>query len=586
MSTVARLTEADVVSWLGVSEVSKGRPYTQNSVSYTRVQGNQLKAMCQGNAPQPYRVEITVENGKITHGHCSCPVGSGGGCKHSAALLLVWVHSPERFSEIETLETNLQQKSKDELMRLITKMLDRYPDLETLVAMPSSEAVSLDPTIIKRQLLKALEHSSYDRDDYYHDYGYGLSEAAQHDIMELIEVSDKTLNDGDSKSAFRAYWTIAEELIDICDEYEDEEGNLSEIIGRAAEGIASAFHASSAEAEREEMLQALFDLYLWDCDYDSYGQPVSEMILEYANPEEYKKVITWLQNVMPTGMGHSADYKRQAHGGFLLELQADTLDDETFLRISRETGRSDDLIRRLLELGRLEEATAEVKQIQDYSFLRYVDLLKEAGHKDKAHEIVLERSHKDDSRGILEWLRDSFAARSEFDKALEVSETLFWQAPRLDAYQSIKKHAFSLGIWDQRQEHTLKKLKKEKLYDVLTEIYLLEADVASALKSVRQEGRRGSWGSWGVEPLAIRVAEAAEQDFPSEAIDLYRQRISQLIEARGRESYQRAAQYLQKVALLYHQLDQDDVWDHYLASVKNQKPRLPALLDELKQVGL
>jgi len=46
----------------------------------------------------------------------------------------------------------------------------------------------------------------------------------------------------------------------------------------------------------------------------------------------------------------------------LLGLEAETIDDETFLRVCRETESYPYLIERLLKLGRPEEALAEAQQ--------------------------------------------------------------------------------------------------------------------------------------------------------------------------------------------------------------------------------
>ncbi len=55
-----------------------------------------LKALCQGSAASPYRVEVTFSQKGIASTNCSCPVGAGGYCKHVAALLLTWLHEPEK----------------------------------------------------------------------------------------------------------------------------------------------------------------------------------------------------------------------------------------------------------------------------------------------------------------------------------------------------------------------------------------------------------------------------------------------------------------------------------------------------------
>ena len=54
-----------------------------------------------------YRVQATVEKGKIVAADCSCLVGDGRHGKHIAALLLTWLNRPDDLREVE--ETNKEE---------------------------------------------------------------------------------------------------------------------------------------------------------------------------------------------------------------------------------------------------------------------------------------------------------------------------------------------------------------------------------------------------------------------------------------------------------------------------------------------
>ncbi len=58
-------------------------------------------------------------------------------------------------------------------------------------------------------------------------------------------------------------------------------------------------------------------------------------------------------------------WKRKALGGFLLNLRADSLDEETALQICRDTGRTEDLVGRLLSGGRRKKALDAVASLPD-----------------------------------------------------------------------------------------------------------------------------------------------------------------------------------------------------------------------------
>ena len=57
--------------------------------------------------------------------------------------------------------------------------------------------------------------------------------------------------------------------------------------------------------------------------------------------------------------------ERQAYGQFWLDLQKETLSDEAYLHICRETGLTSELIDRLLTLGRIDEAERATQPIDD-----------------------------------------------------------------------------------------------------------------------------------------------------------------------------------------------------------------------------
>ena len=163
---------------------------------------------------------------------------------------------------------------------------------------------------------------------------------------------------------------------------------------------------------------------------------------------------------------------------------------------------------------------------------------------------------------------------------MELSETLFWARPSLSAYGDLKGDAERAARWGTLHIGLLKKLEKAERYGLLTEIYLLEHDVTSALKSLAKVH------SWGSSSLSLSVARAAEMSHPREAIRLYKEKIDALVGARGRENYAEAARLLGRVRGLYEGVGEREGWLEALGKVKNQQPRLPALLDELKKAGL
>jgi uncharacterized Zn finger protein len=92
--------------------------------------------------------------------------------------------------------------------------------------------------------------------------------------------------------------------------------------------------------------------------------------------------------------------------------------------------------------------------------------------------------------------------------------------------------------------------------------------------------------AYGSEPLAMRVALAAEPDFPREATALYASAAERLIQAQGRDNYATVAHYLARVRDLYRRLGEAAAWDALIGGIRGQNRRLRALKEELDRTGL
>ena len=173
------LTERDIRHWVGEASYGRGVGYYHaGHILHPRRQGNALKARCIGSEEQPYRVQVDLGETSIASGSCTCYVGAGGHCKHAAALLLTWLHEPERFLEQEPLEASLEARSKAELVALIKRMLNRYPDLESLLdiplLIPGDGLPQIDEATARRQVQSA----------FYGDNEWGPGEVVPEELEE------------------------------------------------------------------------------------------------------------------------------------------------------------------------------------------------------------------------------------------------------------------------------------------------------------------------------------------------------------------------------------------------------------------
>ncbi|MDY7076215.1 MAG: SWIM zinc finger family protein, partial [Chloroflexota bacterium] len=554
-----RLTESDIRRWTDERSFGRGQGYSRGGyVLNPRRQGDTIEARCQGSRPQPYHVEITLGPDGIASGTCSCPVGSGGHCKHAVALLLTWLHEPDSFTAVDDLETALDRRSKGELVVLIRRMLARYPDLETLLELPivgEGSPPPVDVEVIRRQARSAFAGIGYD------DWGATYGVAQQ--LLELVEIGDDYAERESWRDAATIYQTVAQETLEHYGMLHDEEGYFHPVVNGCVEGLGECLKATEEDVQREVLLHALFDVYRWDVDFGGIdmGYQAPSIILEQATLEEKQQVAGWVRAAMPAGESWSDNHHRQVYSGFLLNLEKDQMDDEAFLRVCRETKRWRDLVDRLLALGRVEEAGATAREVSDYELLRLADIFASHDHADLAEELIRERPPTDRDSRLTVWLKERARERGDLAEALALAEELFWQQPAVSGYQELRDLALPLERWDELRTAILARLADDEKYRLLTEIHLEEGGIDRALETLKQV-RASAWG-WGGGPLSIQVAQAAEESRPQEAIRIYVERAGQLIAARGRGNYAEAARYLCRVRDLHHRLDEQEAWETF-----------------------
>ena len=145
------------------------------------------------------------------------------------------------------------------------------------------------------------------------------------------------------------------------------------------------------------------------------------------------------------------------------------------------------------------------------------------------------------------------------------------------------KLAQRLKRWDSVRAESLTRLQDEEDFSLLTEIYLLEGEVDLALQTIEQFHHRSPWGS---RALSLRVAQAAQESRPRDAIRLYLAEVERLIAARGRGNYAKAATYLLRVRMVHEQMGEEKAWQTLISNIRERNRRLPAMQEEFNLAGL
>ena len=587
------LTSKQIRGWVDEQSFERGyRYFTEGAVSDGRLEGDTLKALCEGSSGGPYRVSVTLGERGIQSADCTCPVGGGGRCKHVAAMLLAWSDSPRRFPKVERADEALARLSKEQLVALVHRMVKEYPDLEELVRnplpVPGQAGARVDPGVYRKQARGVFRRAGDE---------WGVERQIADGLRAVLDYAYAFDGAGETGNALAVFTGVLTEAMANREDYEDEAGDLDGMIGEAADRAAALLPKLADAGDRIALLQLLFDVYRYDTErggVDIAGEKLYDALTEDSTPDERREIAEWVGKEARRSSG----WAKEGYGGLLLELQAEGMDDEAYLRVCRETGRTEDLVDRLLERGRFDEAEEALrKAASSYDLTRLADLFVQHGKADAAETVVRARaeakpSPKDYAAGhhrqaLLEWLKRRAAARKDTPEALSIALELFKASPSLEGYKEVRELGRKVRQWDELRPALLDHLRKGDgaRRDLLVRVHLAEKEVAEAVAALEAlKGRDDPWG-WG-HNTQLEVARAAEGVRPKVSLEIYRQRAESLIRGASREYYRDACTFLKKVKALYRDVGESQEWERYVGALREKHQRLRALREEMHKARL
>ncbi len=463
----------------------------------------------------------------------------------------------------------------------------RHPD--GYLIRPAQQILSVNPATYRHQVADAFQHDK---------------PRITEELLAVKQTADHLAQQGDALGAATIYETLVTEIFEQShlyydesqyDDYYEEEGyypeeeGLEGLVGAGIEALGSYLADKQTDrVAREKSIAVLLAIYRRDLHADdSHG--FAERA-RYATPLERQTIAEWLREALADEEQEIAGSERQTYGKFWLDLQNETLDDEAYLRICRETGRTSDLVERLLALGRIDEAVRETQRVDDLAFLKLAGLFVQHGQDAVAERLVRARLTEKPALHLLEWLQQYYRDRGNHAAELEIAEAAFRTQPSLRRYQELRDLAKRLDRWETLRPELLAFLQQAgntRHTTLLIEIALDEGDIDRALYLLKGMAKKDSYGYtyndgygyYGFGDIALQVAKAAEETRPREAIELYRQRAERLIA-------QQACTFLAKMRVLYEKLGEEDAWTSYVTALREQNRNLRALKEELANAGL
>src|SRR5438128_3556386 len=474
------LSEADIQAYSDDASFRKGYDfYLEHAIVEPTSSESVLRAFCHSSRGSPYRVEATLlpagdkSARKVVSAGCSCP--RGGFCKHLVALLLTWIHQPERFVVRSGLMARLDEKSREELLALLEQLVQRQPDIEPMVelltelplATPAQrknrpgrgKERTLDPSTIQSQVDSAFYNAGE---------GWGTASRVAAELERLYDIGNSFAEAGEWANAQVMYATVAEETI-IQYEGLHDEGQLSWILGLCAAGLVACLNAQSTlpkreqlDAEdREELLTTLFDLWKFGYNYGGIGVDVAGAIAGNATARERKKVEAWLREEMRPGQDSSSTWHNRSVVDFVVKLkQAEHASEEDVLKEYRHAGLYKELAERLLQLGRENEAlgVAQAHLTEPMDVTWFAEQLLKLGEAWREQALAFVETRLNEVKPALQgksqdftsahtldtyrrWLSEKYLLYGKAKQALDMELARFQASPDHTTYRSVRSAA-------------------------------------------------------------------------------------------------------------------------------------------------
>jgi uncharacterized Zn finger protein len=570
--TLPRLTEKQVRELATPQSFDRGKQYYRSgSIMNPTRQGSTLWADCEGS--ETYRVRAMLSKAGVQTSSCTCPYDWGGICKHEVALLLTYVHQPETFFALPPLKEKLASRSHDELVNLIEQMVERHPELSSLVELstPIKQGQPIDLSTFRRQVQRTLKRQEPEEII---------------DVLEALEDKAAQLfSAGDWLNAGALYQMVLNELTANYD-YEmreiDYDGDINilaqefvESLGKCL-AVAQSLDPITRAAWLTTLLEAGFqDIELGGIDY---AAGATDVLLEWATDEEWD----WLEQRIRDEIAQHDRWAKEALVRILVARREQTGRTDEANALIYEIGTPEQRAFLLVQEGKLDEAEAIVRQ--NFTHLpglvtNFADALL-AVDPDRAFRFMTEQQEKGTYRGYQNWFTKYYEQHSDPQTALNWHHQLFQQQPSLPEYLRLRTIAQQTKTWKSLRTEILKELEQSERFDILLQIALEEKEIDNLLPLFQKQPNHARFS------YTLKVAEAIQQKYPQEAIELYLPLVQRAIDQRSRSTYQEAARYLKQIKALYQSMKALPQWQTYIQKIRTQYPTLRALQDELNKAGL
>jgi len=573
-----KMTENILKSLSSPESFTRGHDlYQSDAVFDTFRQGDLLTGKCKGSSAPFYMLRVQLDEGGIQEASCTCPYDWGGYCKHIIALMLTYMHNPDAFIEQKNIKELLGQLDKDGLVYLITKIVDKNPDLYSWLqtAIPAASAKS-QPTQQRDKRKTEVSKTAYKRQiqSILHSLqGYRMSEAywmMGGMVDQLNHVRDTAydfLEADDAHGALVILTTLLTEVSGSFEQFDDSDGELGGFFSELALPLVEAIlSADLSKTERRNLFNELEPVVE---ELSAYGIDDLDVILAALN-------LGWSEEVLDEQEDYDYDESILTEAKLnILERQNRV---EEFLQLCFEAGEYRRYILKQIEMGEFEKA----KQVawktitQASDALMVAKALRDAGYLLDALRLAEKGLDLDGNKHELgAWLGPIEETQGQIDKAIKAYQAAFTSLPSLELYSILKK--LSGTNWGDLRPVLMQILQASPHTDVLVDVYLSEEEWDKAISIAKKAGE------WNYS-LIEKVADAVFPFRPDWVIQASRKQAEGLIAKTQSKYYATAARWLAKMKQAYLASGRKEEWLFYLEGLKSTYSRRPALQAELRKL--
>jgi len=626
---------SDLESWAGAKVVSRGKAYHRSKLvrDLAITEAGDLVAWVSGSTA--YATKVSIDNGSLAS-VCTCPYL--GACKHAVAVVLEYLdciedgkdvplahekderllltkdaseysddeddlHDEDEGGNEVTVERSkhsaqsgiddyLGQKSKEELLSLISGIISRSPEIREELnykAQITHGKPSALVRTVEREILKTSSEPGWR--NYWKHTGYTP------DYSRVRSGLQKLLEEGQADEVVRLGEKLFMVGIDQVEQSHDE--------GETADEVASAlnivFHAlAECSLPSADKLERAVDFEL----RDEYGlcQGVEAF---------------WKRRFSKKNWGVLADRLLGRLGDPKCESPEDS-----FSRDYRRDRLTDQIISALENAGRRDAVLSLCKQEAERtrSYVRLVKHLRKAGRTDEAEEWIRKgiAAALKKSPGIAESLKDELleirSLRKDWAFVAALRAGDFIEHQSFKAFEDLKKSSEKAKVWPPVREAVLHFLEtgkypneyqdwplpdteieissrtrtdKPPFADVLIDIAIHEKRIDDVLKWFEIYRKKKS--NWPDDHMNDDVATAIAHVYSDKAVTLWKELAESHISVTNVSSYSMGAQYLRKAQKILKQKGKEAEWNVYLQGLKEanrRKPRCVEILNALSEAPI